>query len=122
MFKLHDNTQAVTGRKREGWNRETKPKVIRQWSHQAPRTGVPDTSLSTWHLHEVTKAKDLLGRNIQVFRRQPKVLWSLHFFQCLYSSFSSCTGKLCPNAVTAIKTEAVVLSNRLTNTHIAQQK
>lgn len=24
-------------------------------------------------LHEVTKAKDLLGRNIQVFMRQPKV-------------------------------------------------
>lgn len=68
-------------------------------------------------LHEVTKAKDLSGRNIQVFTRQPKVLWSLHLFQCLYSSSSSCTGKLCPNAVISIKTEAVALSNRLTNTH-----
>lgn len=37
-------------------------------------------------LHEVTKAKDLLGRNIQVFTRQPKVLWSLHFFSAYVHS------------------------------------
>lgn len=121
MFKLHDNAQAVRGRKREGWDGDTKPKE----GSSTPKSMATSSSMDWEHksvhmaLHELTKAKDLLGRNIQVFTRQPKVLWSLHFFQCFYSSSSSCTGKLCPNAVISITPEAAALSNTVTHTYIA---
>lgn len=81
MFKLHDNPQVAGGRKRQGWNGETKTKAIlciNQLPHQPPqRTG--GTCLSIWHHMRVTKTKDLLGRNIHVFRRRLILLWSLHF-------------------------------------------
>lgn len=56
-------------------------------------------------LYEGHQTKDPSGRNIQVFRRRPKLLLSLHFFQCLYSSSSSHAGKLCPNAGIIIETK-----------------
>jgi len=115
MFKLHDNPQAVGGgRSKKRWNGETKTKAILhigQLPHQT--RGTEGTNISTWHCTSVTKTKDLgkkyscedfLGRNIQVFRRQPTLLWSCTFFQCLYSSSSSHTGKLHPNAGVSIET------------------
>lgn len=81
MFKLHDNPQVAGGRKRQGWNGETKTKAIlriNQLPHQTPQR-TEGTCLSIWHHMRLTKTKDLLGRNIQVFRRRPILLWSLHF-------------------------------------------
>lgn len=101
-----------------GWGYKTQ-------GNSTPKSMATSSSMDWEHtsvhmaLHELTKAKDLLGRNILVFTRQPKVLWSLHFFQCLYSSSPPCTEKLCPNAVISITPEAAALSNTLAHTDIA---